>query len=1109
MSTNKYWQSFAELNDNKRFQQQNQDEFREQLPFEDLDKGLLDAKTPRRDFLKYVGFSTAAATIAASCQMPVRKAVPYVNRPENVTPGVAKYYATTFVQDGEVIPAVAKVRDGRPIKLEGNTLSPLTKGGTSPRMQASVLDLYDTFRITHPQRNAGNGKWEEIPKFEQLDSQIASAMAGLGGGAVVLLTSTINSPSTRQLISEFLGRVPGARHVQYDAVSYSGMIQANMAGFGRPKESAIPGYNFDRAAVIVSIGADFLGTWLTPVDFARQYATGRKINEAAPKMNKHYQLESFLSLTGSNADERYVHRPSETGNVVMALANALGVAGTPNNLPNGILRNKIAEIATELKAAGRNALVVCGSNDPNVQTVVNAINSALGAYGNTIDWGSPLVTKAAIDKDMNDLVTAMNAGQVGALLVYDANPAYDYFNAKGFTDGLKKVRLSVSFNAKMDETTALCQYAVPSHHYLESWGDAESRSGNISFIQPTIFPLFKTRPFQTSLLKWSGNNTDWETYFRGYWSGKLGGAAGFDGALQDGVLANGRTVAAPATATSGSFVTDTINTDGTTTTFATPPAGGGQAGSFNGGGVGAAVLALSAAATRPANEVVLYQNVAMGSGKQSANPWLLELPDPITKATWDNFAMISVAKAKELGIELDSDYEYYREKPQIDITVNGVTLTLPVLAIPGVEKDTIAIAVGYGRSEAYGKAAAGTGPNVFPFARFNGNTVDYHNAASKVVISEKGQYKIAQTQVHNSYENRQEVVKETTMAAFLLEPTKFRHQRDELVADYAKKTGDYRHEATLYAKPNEKGGNNYDHGFHGAKWGMAIDMNSCIGCGACVVACHLENNVPVVGKSEVLRAHEMHWLRIDRYFVSEGENADNLKAVVFQPMLCQHCDNAPCENVCPVAATMHSSEGINQMAYNRCIGTRYCANNCPYKVRRFNWADYTGASTHGKLGPESGVGARDFVIEQMNDDLTRMVLNPDVVTRSRGVMEKCTFCVQRTQEGKLKAKLENRPLGGDEVQSACAQACPTNAIVFGNANDPNSTVSQWRKNNPNRLFHVIEQIHTLPNVSYLAKVRNSKEIPVNPENMGGHGRQEDHGGVKEHGEKPAATPVHD
>jgi Fe-S-cluster-containing dehydrogenase component len=674
----------------------------------------------------------------------------------------------------------------------------------------------------------------------------------------------------------------------------------------------------------------------------------------------------------------------------------------------------------------------------------------------------------------------MNAGQIGALLIYGANPAYEYFDAAGFINGLKKVKLSVSFNEKMDETTSLCNYSIPTHHFLESWGDAEPKAGYTSFIQPTINPLFKTRPYQTALLKWAGNNTDYDTYFRQYWMGKLGGQQGFDKALQDGIVeaATAKSVInLPATPVTATAVADTVTRGAITTTTTT---GNGNA-PFNSGGLAAAITALSSGKKGGKDELVLYQKVSILSGKQAGNPWLLELPDPITRATWGNYAMISAAKAEELGIDYkSSDYEYYPNKPVIELTVGNKKVQLPALVIPGMNANTIAVAVGFGRAESIGKAVSGVGVNIYPFARYNGTTVDYYTdvtVADKTLESQK----IAQTQIHNSYEGRTEVVKETTLATFLKNPKRYTEEREELTKDYAKKTGDYRKEATLYG----------DYVQPGAKWGMSIDMNSCIGCGACVVACHAENNVPVVGKKEVLRAHEMHWLRIDRYFVSDEKNADDLKAVVFQPMLCQHCDNAPCENVCPVAATVHSSEGINQMAYNRCIGTRYCANNCPYKVRRFNWADYTGATSFGKGGAPVGVGKLDDVVHQMNDDLTRMVLNPDVVTRSRGVMEKCTFCVQRLQEGKLKAKLENRPLKGDEVQTACAQACPTSAIVFSNVNDKTSQVTQIRKNNPGRMFYVIEQLHTLPNVNYLAKVRNTEEI-VLPE-----GEELEHAGQNE------------
>jgi len=1082
MSNKKYWQSFAELNDNERYQKLQKDEFNEELPFEDSDgKGWLDAKAPRRDFLKYLGFSTAAATLAASCEMPVRKAIPYVNKPENVIPGVAKYYATTFVQDGEVVPAVAKVRDGRPIKIEGNSLSSLTQGGTSPRMQASVLDLYDTNRITHPKRKNGD-RYDEVATYEQLDSQIMNALAGLGGAPVVLLTSTIISPSTRQIIADFLGKYPGSRHVQYDAISYSGMLLANEASFGR---KAIPSYQFDRAKVIVSLSADFLGTWLSPVEFARQYSYGRKINEKNPAMSKHYQVESYLSMTGANADERFVHRPSEMGAVAMALLAAVGGTAQAVNIGDAKLKAGIEKIAKELLANRGASLVVCGSNDPNVQLVVNAINNAIGAYGSTINWGAPLQTKAGIDTDMAALVNQMNAGQVGALLMYDVNPAYDFHNAQAFISGLKKVKLSVSFNEKMDETTELCHYAIPTHHYLESWGDAEPKPGYISFIQPTINPLFKTRPFQTSLLKWSGNNTDYDIWFRQYWTGRLGGQQAFDQALQDGIIENGgaRQMTSPVANTNNT--TDTTATGAVGTANTTTTTSGFSGGSFNSGSLATATAALAAPRKAGKDEIVIYQNVAMGSGKQSGNPWLLELPDPITRADWDNYAMISLSKAKELGIKLDSDYEYYMDKPVIKITANNKEVSLPVLVIPGMHPNTIAVAVGYGRNEAYGKASHNVGTNVFGFARFNGTTVDYYN---DVTVSEKtsGKQKVAQVQIHNSYENRFEVVRETTMATFLQRPDEIKQWREELAKDYAPRTGDYRKEATLYG----------DHAQPGPKWGMSIDMNSCIGCHACVVACHTENNVPVVGKSEVLRFHDMHWLRIDRYFVSDENNHDDVKAVVFQPMLCQHCDNAPCENVCPVAATPHSSEGLNMMSYQRCIGTRYCANNCPYKVRRFNWADYTGADSFKDNQKFSGVGQLDPVVHQMNDDLTRMVLNPDVTVRSRGVMEKCTFCIQRIQEGKLKAKLQNRPLQDGDVTTACAQACPTSAIVFGNVNDPNSKVAQLRRENERRKYYVIEQIHTLPNINYLAKIRNTDEIVS---------KESEHGA--EHGSQSKDQPV--
>ena len=1027
MKQKKYWQSFGELKSSENFEERIQDEFTEDLPTNEQENGLMDAKAPRRDFLKYLGFSTAAAAAAASCEMPIKKSIPYLNKPDTIIPGVPNYYATTYIMDGDAIPVVAKVRDGRPIKIEGNELSSITNGGTSARVQASVLGLYDTARLRFPM---ANGK--EVSTLDAFDKMVADGMAGVGGKSVVLLTETITSITTKNVVATFLAKYPGSRHIQYDALSSSGILSANAISFGK---RSIPSYHFSKVKTIVSLGADFLGTWLSPVEYARQYAAGRKIDQTKLEMSKHIQFESMLSLTGANADDRYVHRPSETAAVLLNLYAALGGSVAAPALSDDRLKKGIKMAAEALKSSGAASLVVAGSNDSNLQLVVNAINQMLGAYGTTIDWTATLNTRQGDDAAVVQLVQEMNEGKVGALLVHGVNPAYDYFDAKKFETGLAKVAVSVSFNDREDETSVLCKFQLPDNHFLESWGDAEMKAGYVSFIQPTIAPLFKTRAFQTSLLKWSGDATVYGDYFKQYWLTKFGSQAAWDKALQDGVYET------PA-----------------------PVAGG----AYNAAAVAGAVAALAAVKVGTGKEVVVYPKVALGAGKEANNPWLQEMPDPITKATWDNYAIISFATAKELGIVVDDNYEVELDKPVIKLKVGQKEMTLPVLVIPGMHKDVIAVALGYGRSEKSGRAAANVGQNMFPLVSFDGKAFAYAVTGASLEKT-KETFKIAYTQTHNQYEGRDEVIREYALSDFKKNPTVLKDDRNKLVEDYAKNTGDYAAEGTLYPS----------YPYPGAKWGMSIDLNSCIGCGACTVACTSENNVAVVGKSEVMRAHEMHWLRIDRYFAtyrddSGSDNLDDLN-VVFMPMLCQHCDNAPCENVCPVNATNHSSEGLNQMAYNRCIGTRYCANNCPFKVRRFNWSDYMGADSF----EDNQKGILEDSVMMMNDDLTRMVLNPDVTVRSRGVIEKCSFCVQRLQEGKLKAKKENRPLetGADgkwDIKTACQQACPTNAIVFGNANDKKSPISIIRNEEQvNRVFYSLEQIHVLPNVNYLAKIRNT------------------------------------
>ncbi|MBL7772962.1 MAG: TAT-variant-translocated molybdopterin oxidoreductase [Chitinophagaceae bacterium] len=1058
MSKKQYWKGLEELNPSVQFQESVANEFREELPFEDI-SSIATAPTSRRDFLKYLGFTTAAATLAASCEMPVRKAIPYAIKPENVTPGVPLMFASTYVDGGETVPVLVRTREGRPIKIEGNTDSTLTQGATTARVQGSVLGLYDAARLKFPMIDGKEARWESV------DKMVTDALATMNGGNVFLVTSSINSPSSLNAVSIFLQKYPGAKHVQYDAMSYSGMLDANLSSFGK---RAIPAYRFDTAKVIVSIGADFLGTWISPEIYAKQYSKGRKVSAKNPVMSKHYQIEGMMSLTGGSADERYTCKPSQFGAVASGILNALN-GGSANVSPT--INKAITKIAADLNANKGAALVVCGSNDANVQILVNAINNAIGAYGTTISMAVNNNTKQGNDHDLNGFAEALKAGQASAVFFYDCNPAYDSRHAKTIADNLAKAKLSVSFNDRLDETTEKCKIAAPSHHWLESWGDAESHTGYLSLIQPTIAPLFKTRAWEESLLKWSGNNTSHYDFVKALWIARLGSQEAYDKALQKGII---------------------------------EPETMPMAGATFAGNVADATSKIAAA--KAGMEVVIYEKIGIGRGASwSNNPWLQEMPDPISKCTWDNYVIMSPNKARELKAEHTDLNEVEREKFVFTLKANGTSIDLPVLVLPGVHDDVVAVAVGYGRSKGVGRAADatdannGTGKNVYPLlgADASGNT----SYSTSVEVSNTGKkYPLAITQTHYNYHSDRPIVHEFTLKEFSSNPMELFNERKHHLEHFthsweggahgghdehkaggeheahapsgtpgATKTEEdwqeaYRVNGTLY--PN--------HEALGLKWGMSIDVNACTGCGACTIACQAENNISVVGKKQVMLVHDMHWIRIDRYFSGDPKNPDSIQTL-FQPMLCQHCDNAPCENVCPVNATNHSSEGINQMAYNRCIGTRYCANNCPYKVRRFNWRDWNEADCFADNKYEDG--RRD----DMNNDITRMVLNPDVTVRSRGVMEKCSFCVQRLQGAKATAKKEGRVLRDGEASTACMTACPTDAIVFGNVNDTESGIYKLRyEEQKERVFHVLEDIHTLPNINYLSKIRNADEVMSQP-----------------------------
>lgn len=1063
-SNNKYWKGFEELYNEPEFVRHKRDEFKEELPvFTDLKQLATEQPASRRDFLKVLGFSLSAAAVAASCEIPVRKAIPYVVKPEEIVPGIANYYASTFLNGSDFCSILVKTREGRPIKIEGNTLSGLTGGGTSARAQASVVSLYDGARLRSPQKGGQKVSWAIA------DTEIKQKLAATQGD-IVILTPALVSPTTRQVIRDFQAQYPRARQVSYEAISNAGMLYANEQLFGR---KAIPSYNFDKADVIVSIGADFLGTWLSPVEFARQYVKNRKITKDSPRLSKHWQFESYMSLAGSKADKRLSVRPSEEGLVAAALYAELSGAGGAA-LKDAEVSKAIKQAALELKAAQGKALVVAGSNDPNVQTIVNAINGLLGSYGNTIDFSRPYNVHTGDDQAMNALVAAMNGGSVGALLIYGVNPAYNYHKADQFVAGLKKVALTVSFNDRRDETSEHVTYLCPDNHYLESWNDAEPKKGYFSLGQPTISPLFDTRQAQESLLRWAGNNATYYDYLRANWQqsiysrqsqfksfqafwdaslhdgifemdapnkttgAKIGGAMN-NGAVQDSLL-NAVRIAAPAGLMEASAVTN---------------------GNFD---TAAALAAVNAAASKAANgiELKLYENAMIGDGSYANNPFLQESPEPISKVCWDNFVAVSKKFADEQG---------WVEKDIIKVSANGYSVELPLIFQPGQLHGTASIALGYGRTKA-GNERCNVGKNAYPFVGFNGKTFDYNLGG--VTLEKVGSgYSLARTQTHHTIDDARPIIRTAALPDYVADNYAGNHD--------AKHFKDHpEHFFTLYGDDPLHGphADRYTRGHH---WALNVDLNLCIGCGACVPACHIENNVPIVGQHDVVRVHEMHWMRIDRYYFGDPENP----TVTYMPMMCQHCDSAPCENVCPVAATNHSSEGINQMAYNRCIGTRYCANNCPYKVRRFNWFDYQGA--------DSFYADTIFDNDEWNlsDDLTRMVLNPDVTVRSRGVMEKCSFCIQRIQEGKLGAKKAGRKLNDGEIKSACQQACPTNAITFGDRNDETTAIAQIIQDERN--YYLLEELHIAPSVSYLTQIRNTEADPKAKKHHGGeHKKDEAH-----------------
>ena len=1039
MSNNiNYWKGEDELSKSKSFVSAQKNEFHDDLPLDEIfNEESIELKANRRDFLKYFGFSVTAVALAACYKTKIRNAIPYLVEPEASVSGVANYFRSTCGACSSSCGIEVKVREGRPIKVDGSIDSPISQGGTCSVGQASILSLYDNERLANPLFDGLEQKdWAFI------DAAVSIKLNALksSNAKIVLLSGSIHSPSTLKSIEKFASAFPSLEHVSYDAISYSGILDANEADFG---QRVIPTYKFGEAKVIVSFAADFLGTWISPVEYSKGYTKQRQPGVEGG-MSKHIQFESSLSMTGANADHRFPMRVSQEALYVASLYNYIAIANGIKQIPiplqGELAGNAIKKTAEVLLKSKGKSLVISGSNETEIQQIINGINMLLGNYSTSIDLANHSNQFQGSDTKTAEVLKGLNSGAIGGILFYGVNPVYNH-NGKEWVAGIKKAKLSISFSSSQDETAAVCSFVCPDNHYLESWNDAQPRKGVYHFTQPTISNVFNTRQAQISLLTWANalvvlekdpfaskailsqkfHASPFYNFMRINWAELLSSDESFNAVLEKGVLLEEPLV--------GLFAYK--------------------------GKVDGFASYVSANSKVSGIEMILYQPVGIRDGAHGNNPWLHENPDPVSKVCWDNY--IALPKSLAVGLEIT-------EGDTVNITVGKqVYVGVPTIIQPGQANNTVSLALGYGRTHAgkvggsIEKGVDSVGVNGFAFANNTGN----RNFVIKNVEISKGDdtYQLAQTQTHHSIEGR-DILRESSLEAWKKSPN---------AGNDKAKT----HVYTIWEKPEYRKDGAPNH-----LWAMAIDLNSCTGCGSCVVSCSIENNVPIVGREQVRLRREMHWIRIDRYYAfrsKEGNltreeeianedkkgNHDHWQdvGVIYQPMMCQHCANAPCETVCPVLATTHSSEGLNQMTYNRCIGTKYCGNNCPYKVRRFNWFRFNDNDDF------------DF---NFNNPLGKMVINPDVTVRTRGVMEKCSFCVQRIQEEKLSAKRQGKSPDQVVVQTACQRACPSNAIVFGDLRNPESEVSKLYKNE--RGFTVLEELNIQSSVMYMTKIRNNDSI---------------------------------
>jgi len=989
-----FWRSLDELADDPAFTERLHNEFPTAV------EAITDP-VERRSFLKLMGASLGLAGVTACTKQPVEKIVPYVRQPEDLIPGKPLFFATAMPLGGVGVGLLVESHEGRPTKVEGNPSHPDSLGATDVYAQGSVLDLYDPDRV-RAVLNVG-----EIRPWPTFLGTVRSALAGqetLQGAGLRILTETIGSPTLAAQLQEILTKYPQAKWHQWDPAGRDTVYLGAKQAFGEAVETI---YQIEKADVIVALDSDFLATGPGSLRYARHFARRRRTSEA-DKMSRLYAAESMPTSTGSKADHRLPVRPSEVEVVARQLAAAVGVAGVSGGNISGegaaAAAKWVAAVAKDLQAHKGTSVVVAGETQPaSVHALAHAMNAALGNVGQTVVYTEPVV-HAPVDQvaSLKELAADMAAGKVDILLIMGGNPVYSAPADLKFADAMGKVPLRVYYGPYDDETSELSHWHVPQSHYLESWGDIRAFDGTVSIIQPLIAPLYATRS-PHEMLAVFGPTPEKSGYdiVRASWLKRTGlGVPGDEDDATPEFEAKWRKWLHEGVVDGTAFQPKAVS-------------------------LAAGATAAGAAVSGTGMDIQFRNDTTVLDGRFGNNGWLQELPKPITKLVWDNAVLVSPKTAAKLGIATDFAYQG-GERGQtlseiVELKFKGRSVRGAVFPVVGHPDDSVTVHLGYGRRR---------GGHVLKGAGFDANQIRTSDAIAigrGVEIVKTGEsYSLACTQGHHSMEGRG-LVRALTKEEFLKEP-KAMHEGFETPP------------RTLSLIPEYK----YD----GYKWGMAIDVNVCTGCNACIVGCVAENNIAVVGKAQVMRGREMHWLRIDSYYRGESENPETY----FQPVPCQQCENAPCEVVCPVNATVHSHEGLNDMVYNRCVGTRYCSNNCPYKVRRFNYHLYSDWETASyKLGR-----------------------NPDVTVRSRGVMEKCTYCVQRITVAKIEAEKTDRRVADGEIKTACQQTCPSDAIIFGDLNDPTSRVARLQAEERN--YSLLAELNTRPRTTYLAAIRN-----VNPE----------------------------